>query len=113
MLRKKYTSYPWARYSKKLSVRIERPMHSGFYSKESATERGMRLAKEKLVVFKRGISFVYIFLSMKAMASLQMLNFRYMANQHSLELQTQYVSYLYERIMIKQDGLAPSLLIST
>ena len=47
MLRKKYTSYPWARYSKKLSARIERPMHSGFYSTESAKERGMRLAEGK------------------------------------------------------------------
>ena len=45
MLRKKIVSYPWSRYSKKLSVRIERPMYVGYYSAASASERGMRLVE--------------------------------------------------------------------
>lgn len=45
MLRKKIASYPWSRYSKKLSIRIERPLHVGLYSQASASERGMRLVE--------------------------------------------------------------------
>lgn len=38
------SSYPWARYSKKLCGRIETPRHHGAYTPEDAAERGMRLA---------------------------------------------------------------------
>lgn len=41
---KTLSSYPWTRYSKKLSQRIERPMHVGSYTEDAAKERGMRLA---------------------------------------------------------------------
>jgi NifU-like protein len=37
------SSFPWARYSKKLAAKIESPKNAGFFSKEDALERGMRL----------------------------------------------------------------------
>src|ERR1700722_7269161 len=37
-------SFPWARYSKKLSAKIEKPRNVGFFTKESAEERGLRYA---------------------------------------------------------------------
>lgn len=39
------TPFPWARYSKKLATKIEKPRNAGFFTKESADERGMRLAE--------------------------------------------------------------------
>lgn len=44
---KKIMPYPWARYSKKLSQRILAPLYIGFFSAESAKERGVRLALGK------------------------------------------------------------------
>jgi NifU-like protein len=38
-----YRSFPWARYSKKLAQKIENPRHAGFFTKEEARQRGMRL----------------------------------------------------------------------
>lgn len=45
--RKFSLSFPWARYSKKLSQKIELPRRAGFFSPEEANERGMRLAVGK------------------------------------------------------------------
>lgn len=36
-------SFPWARYSKKLAEKIEHPRRGGFFTKEEAAQRGMRL----------------------------------------------------------------------
>jgi NifU-like protein len=37
--------FPWSRYSKKLSAKIDRPRCSGFFTKAQSEERGMRLAE--------------------------------------------------------------------
>jgi len=37
-------SYPWARFSRKLTLRIESPRHSGNFVSEEVKARGMRLA---------------------------------------------------------------------
>ncbi len=37
-------SFPWMRYSKKLTHKIENPRHCGFFTPAEARERGMRLA---------------------------------------------------------------------
>ena len=37
-------SFPWARYSRKLNMKIERPRCVGFFTKVQSEERGMRLA---------------------------------------------------------------------
>ena len=48
MSHRKFTlSFPWARYSKKLIDKIEKPRHGGFFSDEEARERGMRLVTAK------------------------------------------------------------------
>jgi NifU-like protein len=38
-------SFPWSRYSKKLSAKIENPRSVGFFTKEESEARGMRLAE--------------------------------------------------------------------
>src|SRR5262249_9986967 len=38
------TPFPWARYSKKLAAKIEKPRNAGYFTQQSAEERGMRLA---------------------------------------------------------------------
>jgi NifU-like protein len=43
MNHKKLQSFPWTRYSKKLSSRIENPMYVGSYTEENASERGVKL----------------------------------------------------------------------
>lgn len=40
-------SFPWARYSRKLSTKIERPRCIGFFTSKESEERGMRLALGK------------------------------------------------------------------
>jgi NifU-like protein len=44
MIPRKVVSYPWVRYSKKLSQRIQNPLYVGFYSEDQAIQRMMRLA---------------------------------------------------------------------
>ncbi len=41
--RKFILSFPWSRYSKKLTQKIENPRHGGFFTAAEAQERGMRL----------------------------------------------------------------------
>ena len=44
MSHRKFTlSFPWARYSKKLTHKIENPRHGGFFTHAEAQERSMRL----------------------------------------------------------------------
>ncbi len=44
MSHRKFTpSFPWSRYSKKLSSKIENPRHGGFFSQAEAKEKGVRL----------------------------------------------------------------------
>jgi NifU-like protein len=38
------SSFPWTRYSKKLASKIENPRSAGFFSKEEAASKNMRLA---------------------------------------------------------------------
>ena len=45
--RKFALSFPWARYSKKLTQKIENPRYVGFFTLEDAKERGMRLVVGK------------------------------------------------------------------
>jgi NifU-like protein len=40
-------SFPWSRYSKKLSNKIDRPRCAGHFTKDQSEERGMRLAMGK------------------------------------------------------------------
>jgi NifU-like protein len=40
-------SFPWSRYSKKLSAKIEKPRCVGFFTLEESDERGVRLAEGK------------------------------------------------------------------
>jgi NifU-like protein len=44
-LSKFITSFPWQRYSRKLRNRIAKPRNSGFFLREDAEQRGMRLVK--------------------------------------------------------------------
>lgn len=37
--------FPWAKYSKKLMTKIERPRCIGFFTQEQSSERGMRMVK--------------------------------------------------------------------
>lgn len=39
------TSFPWARYSRKLASKITSPRNVGYFTKEESEERGMRLAE--------------------------------------------------------------------
>lgn len=44
MSHRKFTlSFPWARYSKKLTSKIENPRHGGFFTQKQANEKGVRL----------------------------------------------------------------------
>jgi NifU-like protein len=52
-LEKKW-SYPWMRYSRKLSRKIEVPLHKGFFSREEAKQRGMRLVIGEAGELKKG-----------------------------------------------------------
>jgi NifU-like protein len=45
---------PWRSYSKKLAQKIQTPRHVGFFSKEEAQERGVRLAVGREGDLKRG-----------------------------------------------------------
>ncbi len=48
MSHRKFTlSFPWARYSKKLIQKIEKPRHGGYFTQEEAAQRGMRLVVGK------------------------------------------------------------------
>jgi NifU-like protein len=44
-MHKLFPSHPWARYSKKLTERVEKPLYKGFHIETSAKNRGMRLAQ--------------------------------------------------------------------
>lgn len=41
------TPFPWARYSKKLAAKIDNPRNAGFFTKEDAEQRTMRLVEGK------------------------------------------------------------------
>ncbi|MCX6988695.1 MAG: NifU family protein [Chlamydiae bacterium] len=53
-MHRKYHSFPWSRYSKKLSMRIEKPLYVGSYTSEAAQERGVRLVQGKAGSFAEG-----------------------------------------------------------
>jgi NifU-like protein len=57
---KLFPSYPWARYSKKLSERIEKPLYKGFHTATSAKHRGVRLAKGRAGSVQDG-SLIYLY----------------------------------------------------
>ncbi len=54
MLHKKLNSFPWFRYSKKLALRIEKPLYVGSYSQEEAVERGVKLVVGSSGSFESG-----------------------------------------------------------
>ncbi len=55
-------SFPWTKFSKKLTQKIENPLHAGSFTKEEAKERGMRLVVGKQGDFKSGhVVTLYLF----------------------------------------------------